>query len=425
MAVSGGPDSAALLHLLWRIGRERDLALYVVHLNHALRGSLADQDQNYVKELAQKLSLPFFTEKVAVASLAQERGLTVEEAGRFARYRFFAQVAGEVGAGKVAVGHNADDQAETVLMRLLRGTGARGLGGIAPVGEHSGLIVVRPIIECTREQIEAYCNWAQLSPRLDATNRELIYFRNRIRHRYLPLLEEENPSLRLNLAQTAQVLRAEDEYLDTIAQKHCAAWSEGEIPLEALNLHPALVRRAVRLALGRWFEYEWSFEHIESILALAQREPGRKVSLPGGLEALRQNDLITVGYPQKWLSVPYHYFLPCPGSVWIPEWDLKVSIWLTRDFEPGPDREYFLAKELQLPLLLRTRKPGDRFRPRGVPGTKKLKDWFVDAKIPKAARERIPILVDGQGILWVAGKRRASRALPEEGEELIAINLES
>jgi tRNA(Ile)-lysidine synthase len=422
VAVSGGPDSVALLHLLWRLGRELNLSLYVVHLNHQLRGSAADGDQEYVRQLASSLSLPFFTENVDVASLAKQRRLTVEEAGRLARYRLFSRVAHQVQAGKVALGHNADDQAETVLMRLIRGAGARGLGGMAPVGQHSGLVVVRPILECYRAQIEAYCLWAKLEPRCDATNREPIYFRNRIRSRYLPLLEEENPSLRQNLAQTAQILRAEDDYLDQVAEKLSCHWQEGEVPRADLLCHRALSRRAVRLAVSRWFGEVWSFEHIEAVIGLAQRGEGR-LSLPGGREAKLEGELITIGCPHPWRFPDYHYLLPCPGSVWIPEWDLKLSIRRTYDFEPGPGREYFLEKELQFPLMVRTRKPGDRFRPRGVPGTKKLQDWFVDAKLPRRFRDTFPLLVDGEGILWVVGRRRSSRALPKEGERLVVIEI--
>jgi len=423
VAVSGGPDSVALLDILWRLAQKLQLELVVVHLNHALRGGTADQDQKFVEELACKLSLPFFTEKVAVASMAQERGLTVEEAGRAARYDFFGRVALNVGAQKVALGHNADDQAETVLMRLIRGTGARGLGGMKPIGEHSGLRVVRPIIECTRDQIEAYCRWAGLDPRIDITNNQLLYFRNRIRHRYLPLLQEENPALRRSLAQTAQILRSEDEYLDCEAQKLCQGWQEGEIPIADLEVHPALARRALRLAISRWYGESWGFEHLESILALRYEDESR-LSLPGGREAVRLGNVLILGAPPS-VSVPsFHYLLPCPGTAWIPEWDLKLVIWLTRDYEPGPGREYFLLEELKLPLAVRTRRRGDRFQPRGVPGTKKLKDWFGDAKLPKSSRERIPLLVDREGILWVAARRRSGRALPKEGAELLAVKLE-
>ncbi len=424
IAVSGGPDSVALLHLLWRLRHQFKLQLVVAHLNHGLRGDLADEDQTYVRQLAGQLGLPFFTETRDVAAIARESKLSVEEAGRFARYGFFARIGQQLGISKVAVGHNADDQAETILMRLLRGAGRRGLSGIAPLARHDGLKIVRPLFECTREQIEAYCLWAGLSPRLDATNNELLYFRSRVRHRYLPLLEAENPALRRQLVQNAQILRSEDEYLEQIAGEISRDWPEGEIPLSAFGEHIALVRRATRMAVCRWFGQVWSFAHIEQILSLAGQEAGRTVSLPGGRQAVRGQETIKIGYP-RWRPVCRRYVLHWPGSVWIPEWDLKLTLWQTAEYHPGPGREYFLARELTPPLLLRTRQTGDRFQPRGVGGTKKLKDWFIDAKLPRDERERIPLLTDGEGILWVVGKRRASRALPRDGEQLLAVRLEN
>ena len=423
VAVSGGPDSVALLHLLWRLARKMKLELAVVHLHHDLRGKQADADQEYVRKLAAELKLPFFTEKVDVASLAKKHNLTVEEAGRLARYSFFGRIARELKINKLAVGHNADDQAETVLMNLLRGAGSRGLGGIAPLATRDGLCIVRPILECTREEIESYCRWAGLSPRIDVTNKELLYFRNRIRHRYLPLLEEENPALRRELAKTAQILRSEDEFLEQLAQKLVDGWAEGEIPIVALNEHIALVRRALKLAVSRWYGEVWSFEHIQQIISLGNREVEQTVSLPGSRQACRGEKAVIIQYPRTQRQVLHEYILPCPGTVWIPEWDLKLELQYTTNYNPGPGREYFLAREIKQPLYVRTRRPGDRFRPRGVGGTKKLKDWFVDAKIPPQLRERIPILLDQEGILWIVGRRRSSRALPREGERLISITV--
>ena len=252
VGVSGGPDSLCLLHLLRHLSRAYDLTLHVAHLDHGIRGEESRVDAQFVADLARQWELPATVERADVPRLAEEEGLAIEEAARRARYRFLARVAGQVGASRIAVGHNADDQAETVLMHFLRGSGLAGLRGIlplSPLGElrlgqserdsplAAELRLIRPLLEVPRSAIEAYCRDQELSPRFDRSNLDTTYYRNRLRHKLLPVLETYNPNVREVLRRTAQVMAADHELLRLPANLREVAKSVGERRLSVIQSH--------------------------------------------------------------------------------------------------------------------------------------------------------------------------------------------
>ncbi len=462
VGVSGGPDSLCLLHLLLRLREEYDLYLHVAHLHHGARGEDADADAAFVADLAQTWGLPATVERVDVPAVARAQKLAFEEAARRVRYGFLAHVADRVGAAKVAVGHNADDQAETVLMHFLRGAGLAGLRGMrpaTPLSEYRLLerdspfplpavlpIVIRPLLATPRERIEAYCAEHGLQPRFDRSNLNTTYFRNRLRHELLPLLETYNPNIRRRLLHTAEVVAADYELLTQLRDR---AWREvvrketqeaifldrAAWIAQPLSLRRALVREAAyRL---RPFLRDVDFVHVENAVRVAaEGETGARATLPGGLSLLVAYDTLIVADASYWPppegpSLPPGTTLPVavPGETPLPDgvWRLEVTFpdeWPPEAVEANPDRwtAWMDAAALRPPVVLRTRRPGDRFRPHGLGGhAPPLSEWMVNAKIPRARRDTLPLLVAGDGeILWVCGWRVSETALVRPSTRRVA-----
>jgi len=460
VGVSGGPDSLSLLHLLVCLQEEYRLRLHVAHLHHGARGEEADADASFVADLARRWGLPSTIAKRDVPAIARERKVAFEEAARQVRYAFLARVAGEVAAAKIAVGHNADDQAETVLMHLLRGAGPAGLRGMRPVaslsdyrllGDASGspawssLALIRPLLGVSRADVERYCVEQGLEPRFDRSNLDTTYFRNRLRHELLPLLEGYNPNIRRRLCHTAEVIGADYELLTRLRD-----WSWGEVVraeaeqavlfdlpawrAQPLSLQRALIREAAYRLRPTLRDVD--FIHVENAVLVARRgNTGARATLPGGL-------MLTVGYDRLVVAQtgydppPSGPTLPpgrevevaLPGTASLPEseWALEGAMlerWTQRDVETNPDRwtAYLDADRLSSPLLLRTRRTGDRFRPQGMGGqAPRLTDWMTNAKIPRAWRDRLPLLVAGEEIVWVCGWRTAETAIVGPATRLVA-----
>lgn len=412
VAVSGGADSLALLYGLHSLRTQLECHLHVAHLNHNLRPD-ADADAEFVRQHAVRLAVPFSLDKV-------ELPVPSESAGREARYQFYEEIAARIGATKIALGHHQDDTAETVLMHLLRGSGTTGLKGILPVREGR---FIRPLVRFTRQEIEAFLASMNLTPRHDATNTNTRYLRNRIRHALLPLLERDyNPNIRVGLSRTAEVLGAESEYLDVAAREafeKCQTRKHGEdedsIILDRPRFrqyHVAVQRRMLRHCIAEIHGQitDFYFEHCQAILDLiAGDAPNAVVALPNGLQFRRAYQcLIFERKPVK--PEDFAYPLAVPGKTPI----LSLKAVLTTQVvgvdaagvPPLPNGKFAAAFDwdaIQLPLTVRNRRPGDRFQPFGVQGTKKLKDFFIDAKVPRAERDRIPLLASGDELVWVIG----------------------
>ncbi|MGE5584771.1 MAG: tRNA lysidine(34) synthetase TilS [Bacillota bacterium] len=568
VGVSGGPDSVALLHVLWSLSQELQISLHVGHLNHMLRGAAADEDAAYVQDLARRLGLPVSIESGDVAALAREKRISVELAAREIRYAFYRRAAGAAGAVKVALGHHAGDQAETVLLRLVRGTGTTGLAGIPPVrplGEDSEMsptpfcqgprleapspsatpatrqppgnveevanprsgseddpdrsvdrtggvhgsdgtdragfaggpggagaaddcdgrgcpVVIRPLIEVTRQEIEDYCRENDLRPRVDASNLTSVYARNRVRRELIPMLERHyNPRVVESIARTAELVRDDDRFISDEVRRRMhgivCGMSPGRVVLsvERLLAEPsAIQRRVVREAVrivGRGAE-DIEFEHVEMVLELARN--GRleaSASLPRGIRARKVRRSArpagpafastahepggsTPGYgrepaPESVLEIgpglqfgrgpdgepdacraaqgesppaPVECRLAVPGVTRVADLGVIVETEVLEAggeegdatsaaiARAGADEAYFDLDALGTDLVVRNRRAGDRLSPFGMDGHKKLKELFIDEKVPRNMRDRVPVIVAGSEIVWVVGVRRSSLA---------------
>ncbi len=411
----------ALLYLLYDLRDDLKCTLHIAHLDHKLRGEESRTDAVYVMEHARKLDIPITLEAIDVRKMITPKE-SQESAARRIRYEFYERVIANVGADKVALGHNADDQAETVMMRLLRGSGALGLSGIPPVRDS----FIRPLIEISRSEINEYLRHLQITPRQDPSNLNTIYRRNKIRHELIPLLEREySPSIKQILQQTGEILRAEDGLLNDLARKavdNCVQRRDARtvvihIP-DLRGYHLALQRRILRLAIKaltknlRSFDYD----HIRNLLNLAlYGTTGSAISLPRRISAEKVYDTLVLrhGYQPENSIKSFDYRVEVPGETEIPDLSLLV-----RTTEPertcgkykktqteNEFRATFDYDKIRGDLHLRNRRPGDRFQPLGMSGTKKLKDFFIDEKIPGASRNSVPILTDENDILWIIGCR--------------------
>lgn len=449
VGVSGGPDSLCLLHLLHRLAPAWSLRLHAAHLNHGLRGAEADADADFVAAVAAEWGVPCTVERADVAALAAASGASLEEAARHARYAFLARVAGHVGADAIAVGHTADDQAETVLMHFLRGSGLAGLRGMLPVTpltdyrllaqdapETAALRLIRPLLDVPRSDVLAYCRAHGLQPRFDRSNEDTTFFRNRLRHELLPLLETYNPQVRRVLRHTATVLADDYALLHSLAE---AAWAEvlrEETP-EGLvvdlarwrSLPTSLQRAVLRQAIGRRRRSlrNINFVHIERALeVLRAGQAGARATLPAGLEAVVGYDCFLVGEagvglptgdapqlaePRLPLAVPGVTAL---GRGWQVEAALLAPADLPASWQSNPDpwRAWLDADAVGPAPALRTRRRGDRFQPLGMAGRHKLlAEFFTNLKVPPPARDRWPLLVTADDeIAWVCGLRVDQRA---------------
>jgi tRNA(Ile)-lysidine synthase len=416
VALSGGADSTFLLDLLTRLP-DYNLRLVAAHLNHCLRGAESDADEEFCREAASRHAVPFESRRVDIRLMAADSRLNLEDAGRRARVEFLDEIRGTYGAAAVVLAHHADDQAETVLMRLLRGSGMTGLSGMAYRNARG---YVRPLLDISRSEIERYLRRCGLEWREDASNSDTAYLRNRIRHQLLPLLEEYNPAIRARLAATASVLGGDETLLNELTERtftETCRIGEGRVvcgvgQLRALN--PALRRRVLRHAfkqLAGTLEGV-SLRHIEAICDLVDSaRPNSRLPLPQGVAAVREYEtllLLPVGVdvlrlrsanvPESGLLItePGCYQLPSGGY-------LSVEMSAAALFPPDSGTAYFDLARTPFPWLVRTFRPGDRMTPFGMSGRKKVKDIFIDRKVPSSERRRIPLLWQGDDLLWVAG----------------------
>ncbi len=430
VGVSGGPDSVALLHGLYALRDEFEMSLHVAHLNHMLRGEAANEEARYVQCLAESLGLGCTVRKVDVRNYADERKVSIELAARDARYDFYLRTAVDIGASRVALGHHAGDQAETVLLRLIRGAGMRGLGGIPavrPLDASGGITVIRPLLGLTSSEIRSYCDEEQLVYYIDASNVSPVYLRNRIRHELIPLLEQDyNPRVVQALCNTAELAQGDDDYISRKVCEKLGQIVEDSSPYNVALSIPALSRQhtAIQRRIIRWTVCrlageldDFQFIHVEKVLELAgSGRTGSCISLPGGLQARRDYERIIIEWEEMAKSQacpPFEYKLQVPGRTDIPEACITIDadIFNMKDkpdlFETissmGKDEAYFDMDLIDENITVRNRRPGDRLYPLGMKGRKKLKDVFIDKKISRNIRDDIPVIIWGREILWVVG----------------------
>jgi len=437
VAASGGPDSSALLYCLHRLQDSHRLKLHVAHLNHNFRGEEAYEDARFAARMAQDLGLPATVEKREAIDYQRERGISsFEQAARELRYAFVAEVAGQVGAAAVAVGHTADDLAETVLLHILRGTGLHGLRGMAelsswPWPQHPpGLRLFRPLLEATKEETAACCRELGRSYREDSGNTLPRFTRNRVRHQLLPQLAAEyNPQVRQALVRLARSANLELDFLEGELDKAWprlapASLSGGALALERralLALHPLLQRLALRrgYALAAEGPHRLEEPHLLAMSQLAQQgHSGQSMPLPGGYWLhVTANQLVFTANaqlpcPYPMLSRSFALALPdAAGAIreTLSEgWRVRAEL-LAWDGMTGDDplTAYLDPACAQGGLAVRARQHGDRFQPLGMAQEKKLQDYLTDSKMPRSWRDRVPLVAAQRGIAWVVGCRIA------------------
>lgn len=427
VAVSGGADSVALLRILLELRDELGLVLSVVHLNHCLRGEESDNDEYFVRELAAQHDLPLHGTRCDVKAHATKNKLSLETAARELRYRYFRDLLREAAFTKLATAHTLDDQAETVLLKLSRGAGTRGLAGIYPVvrfeqADRGDLAIIRPLLAVQRSDLEAYLAEFDQPWREDSTNRELHHTRNRIRHEILPtLIELLNPKLRQTLSDAAEIARAEEEFWSLETERQLpGVWSQtaagralnrsrlGELPL-------ALQRRLVRVAadgLGLALD----FVHVENVLALSRE--GDRTALPARWSACLRKGLIHFACVGATDNENYQYPLSVPGSVELPQVGLVVSASsVAADKQEGHNPDRVLDARFAENLTIRNWRAGDRFWPVNTKTPKKIKELLQDRHVTGEEKKRWPVIASGNEVVWLRGfaVRRDCRALNGTG----------
>lgn len=436
-AVSGGPDSTALLHVLTRLAAECGITVAAAHVNHGFRGEESAREAEFVRRLCESLGVPLESAAYNLPLYIEETGMNPQAAARKKRYAFLREAAARRGAAKIALAHHADDQAETVLMHLIRGSGLSGLAGM-PIKRREGSVeLIRPFLRMTKAELLEYCEREGLPSCEDSSNRKTVYFRNAMRLDLLPLLARYNPSVSESLVRLAEISSAEDDYLARETERAMAAFvrREGEafvMERSALTgLHVALQRRLIKLILNYLGMEHGSipFERIDAIReAAAEGSPTTSVIEAGrGVIFLREYNVL------RWTSggsaassMPaggsgYEYEVQ-PGTE-VLEVPAASGRLVFRRMERGPGGPppelpassrsvaLFDDEDVAYPLRVRSRRPGDRLRPFGLNGTKKVQDIFVDDKIAPSRRSTVPLVWDAQGrLLWIAGIRRSAEA---------------
>lgn len=431
--VSGGADSVCLLLVLAELQESWQLRLEVVHIDHGLRGKDAMEDADYVENLCEKYGFSCHVFHYPVEAIRREKHLSLEEAGRQVRYEAFEKVCRDTGATKIAVAHHKNDQAETVLFHLFRGTGLRGLAGMAPARGR----VIRPLLCLERREIEAYLEERGIVPRQDATNLTPDYARNRIRLKLLPEAEAEiNAKATLHVAQAAERLFEVQEYLDQetkrVYEARVEKRAEARLLQEVLSEAPPLIQKQVFLTCMQEVSgsvKDVSSAHLEALLGLWEKQTGRFLTLPGSLLACRTYEGILLKKKEtaqaaKKEAVPV---TKIPGKYRIGGWEVRFSIKKAEKNQTIPEKNYakwFDYDKIKNSLLLRYREPGDFLEIQKEHGRKKLKDYFIDLKIPREERDQLLLLADGSHILWVVGGRISEACkVTEETERILEVQV--
>ncbi len=471
VAVSGGPDSVCLLHILAKLQEGLGIKLHLAHLNHQLRDDESEDDAQYVSNLAQRLNISATIDRRDVKAYRAQQRTSLEEAAREVRYTFLAQVAKSIGANRVIVGHTTDDHIETILMHLIRGTGTKGLCGLQPTSlwqsSENSLIIIRPLLSVSREETASYCHHHKLMPRLDTSNLSLSPLRNRIRHQLLPLLKSYNSQVANALLRTARIA---NDVISLLDNETTQVWDE--IALERgntvildkakfLELPSALKQHLLRVAIEKVAGSLKNIEtrHIEQIVTALAKPAGKRLNLPGGL-------IFSIDYAKYLISpdpaalspfpiLEAEFPLTVPGETRLPGWHVEATIidpilvkgesegalapWETKiplPLDKGTGIKgmglinndftaYFDFNKTGGKLTVRPRQPGDRFQPLGMDQPKKLGEFMIDTKIPSPWRKRIPIVCSPKHILWVVGWHIDNRVkVTENTQQVLCLNFE-
>lgn len=432
--LSGGPDSVCLLHVLHNIKDKFNLDLIAIYIDHGLRPGETEKEIEFCKNLCMKLNMPFITKPIDVKSYANEQKLNMQEAARQLRYKIFNETTFEIKAHKIALGHTADDQAETLLMRLFRGSGHTGLVGIPPVRKN----IIRPLIEIERKEIERFLNAEKIDYIIDSSNLKKDYLRNKIRLSLMPMIKEINPDMIETLSKTAAIFRDEEKYFEILVTKTLmkliSRKTESRIelflaPFEIMD--KAIMRRVLRRAIDETKGLRGvSFIHIDDIIELIKYgNPGDRLYLPRGIRVIKAySTFILTSEPPVTLDT---YTLSIPGENVLKEAGVLMKVSMVESQELDTMSQtiglwstlgIFDAEKLKFPLIVRPRKDGDFFYPLGFGKRKKIQDFFVDQKVPRDERDRVPLVISGDDIIWVVGYRGDDRfKLTEETKKAVKL----
>ena len=435
VGLSGGPDSVCMLNLLCSIRDEEKIEVAAAHINHMLRGEEADKDEEYSKRLCESLGVRFFSKRIDINKYALETGKSSELAGREARYDFFNEIINKINFNKIATAHNANDQAETILMRIMRGTGLEGLGGI-PV-EREGKYI-RPILFMKREEVEQYCKENNLNPHIDATNLERIYSRNKVRLDILPYMKNNfNPNIVETINRMALLLQDDNEFIEGEVNKaykdNCFEKENGIVISKNLfNIHSAIVTRVIRKALFKINKsnYDMEMKNIEDIIELSNLGTNKRVDLPKDIYAenvygdiiIRKKEYIKNKLSNE-LTLNKKDILH--NEVIFDEYIINFDLVNNKDIKQENDE---LIKKFDYDKInnvtIRYRKDGDRITPLGMKGSKKLKDIFIDMKIPQEKRNKIPLIQFDDDISWIIGVKMSDKfKITKETKKILRISV--
>ncbi len=423
LAVSGGADSVCLLHVMLSLKEKLGISLHVAHLDHQLRGDESEADASYVRELAGSLDIPVTVSNADVNDYRKKHRLSLEEAAREVRYNFLAETAVAVGANAIAIGHTLDDQVETIMLHIIRGSGIHGLVGLNPktsrrLNGHQ-VNIIRPLLEISRMETQQYCLENNLAARDDSTNLSLVPLRNRIRHKLLPEIKKYNPAFVESLLRTSAIAADEIAFLDSELAK---VWESvvkeqdgtvilAKVPFDVLPdaLKRHLIRAVIKKLLGTLKDIEE--RHIEEIMGVSGKQAGKYINLPYGL-------IFTVEYGRYLLGRDSRALCPfpqiigesevkIPGAIAISGWSVGTSI--TEKVVDVDNRNEFVAyldaDKCGRSLTVRSRIDGDRFQPLGFDTPKRLNRFMIDLKIPQTWRERVPLVCRDRQVIWVVGYR--------------------
>ncbi|HBG2412915.1 TPA: tRNA lysidine(34) synthetase TilS [Clostridioides difficile] len=435
LGLSGGPDSVCLLHVLNRLKKDFNIEIYAAHLNHQIRGIEAQKDALYVSKLCEDMGIIFFVKSINVPKYCENEGLSLEEGARKLRYEMFYEIKDKIKANKIAIGHNLNDQAETVMMRIMRGTGLKGLKGIDYIRDNC---IIRPILDVERNEIEEYCEAYNLNPRIDKTNLENIYTRNKIRLDLLPYMKDNfNSNVIESIVRMSNSLKSDNDYIEKEAEAKFREVSNikekgfVEINLDDfVCLHDAIKVRVLRNSIKHILG-DTNFvdqRHIEDIMSLEDNSKVNKMlTLPRNIFVYRKKDSIILTNEEIVNEeIEFYYNVPSNGFIKIKE--LKqiietqvMSIDRYKSMKLDNSSKGFDFNKIKGGIVIRSRRQGDKIKL--AMGSKKVKDLFIDLKIPREERCKIPIITDSEGIICVGDyKISENYKIDENTKEVLKIN---
>ncbi|CEH35958.1 tRNA lysidine(34) synthetase TilS [Romboutsia lituseburensis] len=434
LGLSGGPDSVCLLHILYRLKEKMNIEVYAAHLNHQIRGLEAQKDALYISQICEDLGITSFVKAINVPEYCKEQGVSLEEGARTLRYEMFEEIKQKTKSNKIAIGHNRNDQAETVLMRIMRGTGLQGLRGIEYIRDNK---IIRPILDIERSEIEAYCEKYELNPRIDKTNLESIYTRNKIRLELIPYMKDNfNPNVIESIVRMTNSLKSDSDYIDLEAErsfKEVSTLKEDSVEISLpkySNLHNAIKVRILRSAIKHIIG-DTNFvdqKHIEDIIELeCESKLNKMLNLPRGIFAYRRKNIIILTTKEIVSEeIDFCYNIPSNGFIKIKELNLvletqKMSIDRYKSIKLDKTSKGFDFDKIKGGIVVRSRKQGDKIKLAG--GSKKVKDLFIDLKIPREDRCKVPVITDDEGILCVGDyKTSENYKIDSETKEVLKIS---